>query len=455
MAISQLVTRPATRPAPARRPPRPAPQSTAGLPAGPRPDRVARVALWLFFAVLPLQWFLVPGLPLGGQRLHLLAIAGFAAFGLAHYRAHVFVPVLRVALPIVIPLAVFVTIWAATSLYHSMPLRGSIQEGVQLISLVVIGGVLYRAAAYPTTRVLEAARWAALVTSVSLVVALSVSMAANGVNAAAVFAQTVAAGDPEVLQRELFRSAFAGYGYSAEEVQGNIRHEVMGAVLIAMCLSSAAARLRPFTSARAARYYRLSMGLGAALLLISLSRSVMLAAAIWVLVAVITQARRLGVTRRQLAVVSAALAGLLVLVASGFASVIYVRFTQDTASYEGRDRLLGEALAAIPQHFWTGGIDPSGASSHMFVIDSTLRAGFLGGLAALTIVVLVVALFLQLLRRLPTEPSWMVPVTAALALPIVRFFTAGGGVIPPVQYVALGVVAGFLTYRLSLSRNRR
>ncbi len=83
-----------------------------------------------------------------------------------------------------------------------------------------------------------------------------------------------------------------------------------------------------------------------------------------------------------------------------------------------------------------------------------MRAGVLGGLAALVTVVLVIALFLQLTRRLPSEPAWLLPVTAALALPIVRFFTAGGGVIPPPQYVALGVVAGFLTYRLSLARNR-
>jgi hypothetical protein len=89
----------------------------------------------------------------------------------------------------------------------------------------------------------------------------------------------------------------------------------------------------------------------------------------------------------------------------------------------------------------------------MFILDSTLRAGFLGGLAALTIVVLVLAQFLQLALRLPSEPAWMLPVTAALALPMIRFFTAGGGVIPPVQYIGLGMVAGFLAYRRTLSRN--
>ena len=39
-----------------------------------------RWALVLLFAALPLQWFLVPGLPLGPQRLHLVAILVFTAF---------------------------------------------------------------------------------------------------------------------------------------------------------------------------------------------------------------------------------------------------------------------------------------------------------------------------------------------------------------------------------------
>jgi hypothetical protein len=450
---SQLVTRPATGRAATRRP-LPAPMSAERTGARPV-DHVMRVVLLLFFACLPLQWYLVPGLPPGAQRVHVLAIILFTGFGLARYRAHVFVPVIRVALPVLVLLAVFVAVWIGTSLYHSMPLNSALQEAVQIVTLVVMGTVVYRAAAYPSTRVLEAARWAAAAAGVVLLLALSLSMLSNGINPAATFAQTIAQADPEVLQKQLFKSAFAGFGIGAEEVQGNIRHEVMGALLTAMCLSSAAARLRPFASPRAARLYRISMGLGAALLLVSMSRSVMLAASIWVVLAVVTQARRFGVTKRQLATVSVSLLVLLVLLVTGFASVIYVRFTQDTASYEGRDRLLGEAIATIPHHLWTGGIDPAGSSSHMFIFDSALRAGILGGLVAVTIVVLVVTLFLQLTRRLPTEPAWMLPVTATLALPMVRFFTAGGGLIPPGEYVALGIVAGFLTYRLSLSRNGR
>ena len=449
MSSGQLTTRPTARRATATagRPTRPA------VVSGPPPDRLARWVLLVFFAVLPLQWFVLPGLPLGPQRLHLLAIAALTAFVVARYRGRLWVPAVRVAFPVLAAGAVFVLVWAGTSVYHELPLRGPLQEAIQLVALAAVATLVYRAASRPTTRVLEAARWAALVAGVSVVVALSVSMAANGVNPAVTFARTIAQGDPEILQRELFRSAFAGYGLAEEDVLGNIRHEVFGAVLTAMCLSSAAARLRPFTDGRSAQVYRASIALGAALLVVSLSRSVMLAALLWVLLAVVTQARRFGVSGRQLAALSVAIVGFGVAAATGFASVVVNRFTQDTASYEARDSLLAQALAAIPDHLWTGGGSlPDGASSHMFVVDSTLRAGILGGLAALAVVVLVLAQLVQLAARLPREPAFMLPVAAALSLPLIRFFTAGGGVIPPVQYVGLGIVAGFLAYRRTLSR---
>ena len=45
------------------------------------------------------------------------------------------------------------------------------------------------------------------------------------------------------------------------------------------------------------------------------------------------------------------------------------------------------------------------------------------------------------------EPAWMLPVAVMFALPLVRIFTAGGGLIPPVSWVGLGLAVGFLAYR--------
>ncbi len=108
------------------------------------------------------------------------------------------------------------------------------------------------------------------------------------------------------------------------------------------------------------------------------------------------------------------------------------------------------AYDSLGRSFATGGVSTRLASSHNFVIDTWLRAGIAASLAALAVAVLVCGLFIALAFTLPHEPPWMLPVVAMLALPVIRFFTAGGGLIPPVQWVALGVVAGFLSYRAYL-----
>jgi hypothetical protein len=404
-------------------------------------------ALLLLFAVLPLQWFLVPGLPLGPQRLHLLALLLFAGVFFLRHRARVCLPVLSVALPFVAANAALVAVWAASGIYHGSGVRGPFQEAIQLVVFVAVGTVVFRGARGLDPGVIELARWAALAAAASLLLALSVSMVSNGINPAATFARTLAQGDPAILQRELFRSAFGGFGFDADTVQGNVRHEVFGAVLSAMCLSAVAVRLRPFASSPALWVYRGSLTLGAVLIVVSLSRSVLLAAAMWPLLAMLRALLQLRISGRHVAAVFVGAVAAVVGVVSGFAAVLWVRFTEDTVSYEGRDALLEQALRDIPDHLLTGVEDVSGVSSHVFLVDSFLRAGVLGGLLAILITGLVVGLWVLLIVRLRVEPSWMVPVTAALALPVVRLFTSGGGVIPPVQWVGLGVVAGFMAYR--------
>ncbi len=276
--------------------------------------------------------------------------------------------------------------------------------------------------------------------------ALTYSMIVNGVNPAAVFGQTVAQANPEILQRELFRSAFMNFGFEDQDVRGNIRHEVFGAVLAAMVLAAAAERRYPFPPGTARTLHRFSLGLGAFLLVVSLSRSVILGALAWPLLALVQSLQRQRLGGRQLMAAVLAVGALAIAWVSGFLSVLWVRFTQDTGSYQARDSLMGAALANIREHWLIGGIDVAGASSHNYVIDSWQRAGIFAALAALTVTVVLIGLWISLIGQLGTAPPWMLPVTAGLALPIVRLFTAGGGVIPPVQWVALGVVAGFLTY---------
>lgn len=404
---------------------------------------------WLFLllmALLPLQWFAVGG----GLRLHMAAILLFTTVVLATHGTHLAARVIRLAGPFIAANFALTVIWVFAHRYHGLGVRQPAEQMLLLAAFVAVAVATLAILREPGGRGVAALRWSTWVCMVSLVSAMAWSMAVNGVNAADVFARTITSGDPQVLQRELFRSAFGGFGLAEENVLGNIRHEVFGALLLALCVSSACRLLRPFASRGQSIVFVLGQGLAISLLLLSMSRSVIVALAAWPLLGLLRQVLAGRMTPRD------AGAGLLLVGATGVLAmvgvlqVLWIRFTEDTGSYEARDNLLQSAFANLGRSLATGGVSTASASSHNFVIDTWLRAGIFAALAALVVVVLVVGLFIALAFTLPQEPPWMLPVVAMLVLPVVRFFTAGGGLIPPVQWVALGVAAGFLSYRAML-----
>jgi hypothetical protein len=218
-----------------------------------------------------------------------------------------------------------------------------------------------------------------------------------------------------------------------------------------MYVSVWAVRLRPLTSTAQRFVFNGALVAGSLLLLVSMSRAVLIAALAWPVLSFVRAVVTGRLSGRQVGLAFAAVAGVLIALASGFAQVLYVRFTQDTSSYEARDVLLREAYANIADNFVTGGVETAGASSHNFVLDTWLRAGVFGAIAAAVIVLVLIGLWISLIARIGVEPVWMVPVIAALALPVVRLVTVGGGLIPPIQWVLLGFVAGAMAYRRELA----
>ena len=397
----------------------------------------------LLMAALPLQWFVV----VGSLRLHLVAMFVFAAIVTVVLRGRAFLPVLKIALPFVVANLVLVSVWFATNLYNGIGIRQPVQQALYVGVMITVGTVIYRSARDRSSGVIETLRWAGLITTVSMLTAMSVSMSANGVNPGEVFANTIASGDPQVLQRELFRSSFNGFGIDEDSVRGNIRHEVFGAVLVSMALSAACVGLRPFVARGARILFRCSMVLSTALLLVSLSRSIMIAAGAWLLLGLLRSLLAGRLSPRVVGGMIVAAGAVVLLGAVGLLNVLWIRFTEDTGSYKARDNLMELAFRNIVENMLTGGVATQSASSHNFVIDTWLRAGVFAAAASLVATVLVVGLLFWLALNLHLEPRWMVPTTALLVLPAVRLFTAGGGLIPPVSWVALGLAAGLIAYR--------
>lgn len=406
----------------------------------------------LVFAALPLQWFSLGGTPIGMLRLHQAVLLLVALVIVVARPLRTNAAVLRVAYLFVVLNLIMLTLWIAVSVYNGEKPVMPVQQLVYLGVFVILGTYLARAASGEEPGALPLLRWSATAAIVSLSLALTLSMVGNGVNPVAVFQQAVASADPEFLQKQLFRSSFAGYGYDTETVRGNIRHEVFGAILAAMYVSVWAEGLHPSPRGAGRTIRRWALVAGTGLLLISMSRAILIAAAVWPLLGMYRAIRQARVTRRQLTMFYGAVVGAGALALSGVGLVIWVRFTEDTTSYESRGGLYEQAFQQIGEHFWTGGVETAGESSHNFVVDAWLRGGFLVMVVAAALLMVLVISWLGAVARLHVDPAWMLPVAAAFALPLDRMLTAGGGLIPPVSWVTLAFIAGALAYRAALNR---
>jgi len=411
-------------------------------------EAMKSIMLGLFVA-LPLQWFALGSTPVGTPRLHQVAVLGMGLFILARYRAEVHTPLIRTTMGFLIANLYMFTVWAAVGVYNGITPFGPVEQFFYLAAFLALGTMFYRAASGIEADLIGVLRWAALATCVSVLAGFAVSMAINGVNPAAVLARTVGAADPNILQQEVFKSSFANLGLDEEAVAGNLRHEIFGSVLFAMYVSTWAMRVGAPVSFSQRIGYQAAMIAGTVLLTLSLSRSVLIAALLWPAI-VFWRSMLLGrLSIRQLGVALFGVVGVGLLLLSGFAQVLWNRFTVETTGYGSRAENYVAAFSELREHWLTGGVVTRGlhVSTHNFVMDNWLRGGIFTALAAAAVFALVALVWLRLLIRIHHQPEWMVPVVAALALPLVRMSTAGGGLIPPVEWVALAFVAGILAVR--------
>src|SRR5262249_44352077 len=148
-------------------------------------------------------------------------------------------------------------------------------------------------------------------------------------------------------------------------------------LLVSLLVASWAQLRVPFRRPSARLASNVAVLVGALLILVSLSRSIQLAALAWPALAGLRVVLRGALTRRAL-ISTAVLSVLLVFLAlTGVLTVVGQRITQDNASYTARGAKLSDALDTIAAHPWTGGFYDDSISSHNFVLDAWLRGGVL------------------------------------------------------------------------------
>jgi len=395
---------------------------------------------------VPLQWVGLGSTPLGDARLHQVATIGLGLLLLLRWPLRAYAPVLRTGAVFVLANLYMIAAIAGAQMYNDLGIAPPAQQLLYLVICAAFAVLFCRIASGQEAWGIPTLRFVGAAAGLSLVVGLGVAMTVNGINPAAVMAQTIATADPSIFQKEVFKSAFAGFGLDEERVVGNLRHEMFGAVLLAMLVSTWAMRVGPEPTRAQIFAHRTGLVIGVLVLTVSLSRSVLIAALVWPLLALLRTALRGELSVRQIALIMLAAAGIGGLVVSGLGAVIFNRFTTDTTGYEARAGNYFDAFATIPDVWVTGGYATQGASSHNFVVDTLLRNGIFAALPAAVISGVVLVTFVLLAARVHREPAWFVPVVAVLALPLVRLWTSGGGTITPNGWVALAFVVGVVSW---------
>lgn len=395
------------------------------------------VLVVVVLALLPLRWFKIASSPFGTLFLHELGLLLFSMLAVATLSPRMVAVALDRTAFVTSMMAAGFAVWGAASVFHGIALASAVKQCAYLGSFVLMVAALIGFARSTDLAAMRVLRWAGVVTTATLLVALELALTLNSVNAVSVLTTAATSGDPSVIEAQLFRPAFAGFGYSDAEAVSQLRHEVFAGLLVALLVASWAQQRVPFARRSSRLLSQAAVVVASLLIVLSLSRSVQLAALSWPLLAGLRVALVGRVTRRQLVTAGVGFAVLAGVALSGFAGVVIQRITQDSSSLDERGSKLDAAVDTIQQSPWSGGHYDDAISAHNFVLDAWLRGGVMMAALMLAVLLYVVARFFGNIAVIGAAPAWLVPATAAFMLPLVRMFTIGAGLMTPPEWVCL------------------
>lgn len=409
-----------------------------------KPARAA-TGLVVLLAVLPLQWQVLAITPLGVLRpfhiaaLVMLALAATSGVGagwaaVAPGLRTVVLGVWLVTVPLVLAAVLGGWVWAE-----------AVQNAVYAVVAVVAACLGWIALQSEGGR-----RVLALAAPVALVVFAVMfyrSSQAAGVSVTSALSRALG-GDPNALMFGLFKAAFAQGDVDAV-ARTNFRHEIMGALLIAVAYSLAAARRTALVA--------VSSTLAVGFCVLSLSRSVLLALFLVALVLVFVAVSRAssGVAMALFFGVPALVAALLT-VAAGLPSLLYERLFLDTAGYEGRLGAWDLEASEVAERLLIGG-PPLDHSTHTLLGDAAMKGGLVAAVGAVILIGAAVSRWMALGRHcLHAGTSW--PLVGGLlgcSVFISRAFTTGGGLLHLVAWMGLAAGVAVLCARSAVDEERR
>lgn len=386
------------------------------------------VGLVIFVATLPLQWQAGGATPFGVLRYHHLG--ALAMIVVAWPPGEAYRHVLRRLHPLPTAFVTLTIVGLATAVtWQGRPVNYTQTALYAVIGLVAAAALL---TAFQTERSRRILTWTAPSTVVVFIVFYYVSARQAGVDPVAELVRGVQTADAVRMQVRLFTAVFRG---ADEAARGNMRHEVMAALVVAGAISMGAAAV----CRRPSRLANLALLVIVAICLVSLSRSILLALGLTLLPVVVRIVSNSDLTPARFYALF--VAALTLPLAVGVAATLLLARLEDTRSYDAR--LIAFDLTPrelLDRALFGGSQLPE--STHTLIFDALFEGSWIAFVAATVMVVVMIRLATTAgSRYLETGSALPLAIVMALAVIIVRAFTAGGGQIAGPGWLALALAA--------------
>jgi hypothetical protein len=426
--------------------------------------RWAPYALLVLLAVLPLQW-----LTLGSFGLHNLALFPACALSVGAVPTSTRRWYLGWARSFLVAATLLCGLLALLAWYWGANPVAPSRTWVYIVTALLVTRIVAAATADPGRydRQIRVLGWSAPVTVAVYLVFFYRSMTRAGVSIS-MLVDGLVRGDPAVIEQVVYRSAFnEAITVSSSDpsfVASNLRHEIMAALLLAAGVTLWALLVRswPYRSRVVFALSCVSVGM---IVMLSMSRAVTIGL---VGPAVLLLGAR-TVWRASGSALMWIFLGVLpitviVLVFTPYADLVYQRFFVETASYGARSGATRDALERLvssPSALLMGGEQLTGrASSHNMVIDSWSAAGVSGAVSAVAVLVVLLRKWLAVAYQFIAAErldALLYVILMTGALPFVRAFSGGAGLLHFVQWMLVGfflATSGGLAVRHSRSATR-
>lgn len=391
------------------------------------------IGVLVYGATLPLQWQEAAVSGAGVLRYH--HIGALLMIAIAWPPG----PAFRQVVVRLRPLPVAFLVLTIASVSTAIVWQGRPVNYVQTLVYAMIGlvGAAAMLTAMQTERSRRVLSWTGPAAFVTFAISYYLTALEVGVEPIQELLKGIQTADPVRLQTRLFTVVFRT---ADETARGNMRHEIMAALVVTGAIGVGVAS----TVRRSSRLTTLTMTAVVFVCAVSLSRSILLALALVLLPVLLrllsngdlSPARFFGIVVLAFAAPAAIAFG---------AQLLLARFT-DTRSYESRlgaynlpgHELIDRVLIGGPQ---------LPESTHTLPFDALLEGSIIAFIAAVLLVIVFCALAASgAARYLRTGSALGLAVVTAMAVPIVRSFTAGGGQIAGAGWVAVAFSVAALIY---------